>query len=77
MQQGVSAMGIIGGGGGGGGTPAAVPEPIKPVPLPDPEDLAVRAERLRQLQRAAGSSGRASTVLRAQEDYSSSKTGVA
>jgi hypothetical protein len=63
--------------GGGGGTPAAVPEPIKPVPLPDPEDQAIRAERLRQLGRAVGSSGRASTTLRAQEDYSSSKTGVA
>ena len=77
MQQGASAMGMFGGGGGGGGTPAAVPAPIKPVPLPDPEDPAILAERRRQLLRAAGSSGRASTTLQAQEDYSSSKTGVA
>jgi hypothetical protein len=63
---------------GGRSAPAPAPvEPVKPVPLPDPEDPAVLAERRRSLQRAAGRSGRASTVLRAQEDYSTDKTGVA
>jgi hypothetical protein len=70
-----AAMGMFGGGGAPAAAPA--PEPIKPVPLPDPEDPAILAERRRQLLRAAGRSGRASTTLSAQEDYSTDKTGVA
>jgi hypothetical protein len=68
-------------GGGARAAPAppvvAAPEPVKPTLLPDPEDPAILAARRRQLQRAAGRSGRASTVLSSQEDYSTDKTGVA
>jgi hypothetical protein len=69
------AMGILGGG-GSKAAPAPPPAP-PPVPLPDPEDPAILAERRRQLLRAAGRSGRASTTLSAQEDYSTDTTGVA
>lgn len=69
----------FGGGGGSAPAPAPVPapEPVKPIPLPDPEDPAVLAAQRRALLRAAGRSGRASTVLRTQEDYSTDKTGTA
>jgi hypothetical protein len=72
-------MGFIPGLGGGAKAPppAPIPEPVKPVPLPDPEDPAILAARRRQLARAAGGTGRAATTLRANEDYSSDKTGVA
>jgi hypothetical protein len=65
----------------GGGAPAArqapAPEPIKPVPLPDLEDPAIAAERRRQQLMRAATSGAGRTVLRAQQDYSTDKTGVA
>jgi hypothetical protein len=65
------------GGGGGSAAPPPIPAPVQPVPLPDPQDPAILAERRRQLLRAAGRSGRASTTLSAQEDYSTDTTGVA
>jgi hypothetical protein len=71
-------MGLLGGGAKAAPAPVVpLPEPVKPVPLPDPEDPAILAARRRQLARAAGSTGRAATTLRANEDYSSDKTGVA
>lgn len=71
-----AAMGIFGGG-GQAAKAAPAPEPIKPVPLPDLQDPEILAARRRlALSRAAGS-GRAANVLRAQDDYSTDKTGVA
>jgi len=64
-------------GGGGAAPPPVIPTPPPVVPLPDPEDPAILAARRLALLRAAGNSGRASTTLRAQEDYSTNKTGVA
>jgi hypothetical protein len=66
-------------GGGASSAPAKQTEIETPkvVPLADEEDPALIAARRRRLQAALGRSGRASTILGAQEDYSTSKTGVA
>jgi hypothetical protein len=72
-----AAMGIFGGGGSKAATVPA-PEPVKPVPLADPEDPTIIAARRRALLSAAGRSGRASTTLSTQDtSYSTDKTGVA
>jgi hypothetical protein len=66
--------------GGRSSAPAAQQTAIEQpriVPLADEDDPALIAARRRRLQAALGRSGRASTILGPQEDYSTSKTGVA
>lgn len=57
--------------------PPKPPAPPPPTPMPDLMDPAILAERKRTLQEAAGRSGRASTMLSSNNDYTNTKLGTA
>ena len=58
----------------GGGAPKP-PTPPPPAPMPDLADPAILAAQKRVFEKAAAQSGRQSTVLSGNDDYSGTKLG--
>jgi len=56
---------------------AKVPKPPKPVQMPDPEDMQIKLQKRREIAAARKRSGKASTILSGDDNYSGTTTGSA
>jgi hypothetical protein len=60
----------------GGGSSVSIPKASDPTPLADLQDPAILARKRRVTEESAARSGRASTVLTQNGDYSGNKLGI-
>lgn len=54
-----------------------MPQPPKPVAMPDPEDLRVKLEQRKKIEKTSGVNGRQGTILSGGDGYNRSTTGAA